>query len=87
VSATGAAPTLGFVGMRLHETGAVWVGAVTSGAVHRVATRDDFWADPHGWIEEARRSPRPSVSPAEHTRVPIVPPSARVMCVGLIQET
>ncbi|MEU0463824.1 fumarylacetoacetate hydrolase family protein [Amycolatopsis sp. NPDC006131] len=51
------------------------------GTATPIADRDVFWTDPRGWLARAGRGAG-EVVPPEHL-VPVVPPSARVICVGL----
>ncbi|GIH93227.1 fumarylacetoacetate hydrolase family protein [Planobispora siamensis] len=61
----------------------VTVGVVTDGAVTPLAEVTDFYADLPHWLEEARAAGRGAVPLAEVELAPPVPPSARVLCIGL----
>ena len=61
------------------------VGVVIGDQVHTLATKPDFWDRPQHFIDHAtdRAAGAPSVGVSMITQVPIVPASARVLCVGL----
>ena len=61
----------------------VWIGVDVDGAVSPIAEVDDFYADVRGSLDRARGITRGEVSPGAIELAPPVPPSARVICVGL----
>lgn len=68
-----------------HDDGA-WVAAVSGDRVFPLATVTDFWADAARWQEKAAAIVADGAAGRERTEVtevPLVPVSARVICVGL----
>jgi 2-keto-4-pentenoate hydratase/2-oxohepta-3-ene-1,7-dioic acid hydratase in catechol pathway len=65
--------------------GAAWVAALAESRVYPLAPVQDFWADAAGWQEKALSltAGGASLTRAEVIEVPPVPPTARVICVGL----
>jgi 2-keto-4-pentenoate hydratase/2-oxohepta-3-ene-1,7-dioic acid hydratase in catechol pathway len=71
--------------------GAAWVAALADSRVFPLATVQDFWADAAGWQEKAlslaagalASDAGSSLERGSVTEVPLVPASARVICVGL----
>lgn len=66
--------------------GAAWVAALADSRVYPLAPVQDFWADAAGWQEKfgsLTADGGPSLDRADVTEVPLVPPAARVICVGL----
>ena len=65
--------------------GAAWVAALADSRVYPLAPVQDFWADAAGWQEKSLSltAGGASLNRAEITEVPLVPPTARVICVGL----
>ena len=66
--------------------GAAWVAALADSRVYPLAPVQDFWADAAGWQEKSgslTADGGPSLDRADVTEVPLVPPDARVICVGL----
>lgn len=65
--------------------GAVWVAALADSRVYPLAPVQDFWADAAGWQEKSLSltAGGASLTRADVTEVPLVPPTARVICVGL----
>jgi len=65
--------------------GAAWVAALAGSQVYPLAPVQDFWADAAGWQEKSLSltAGGASLNRAEITEVPLVPPTARVICVGL----
>ncbi|GII01536.1 fumarylacetoacetate hydrolase family protein [Planobispora takensis] len=61
----------------------VTVGVLAEGAVTPLAEVTDFYADLPHWLEEARAAGEGTVPLAEVELAPPVPPSARVLCIGL----
>lgn len=63
-------------------TGERWVViAGVGGSIQPVATMESFWADPFGMLRTAPSAPlRPASAGAF---VPAVPPTARVLCIGV----
>jgi 2-keto-4-pentenoate hydratase/2-oxohepta-3-ene-1,7-dioic acid hydratase in catechol pathway len=83
-----------FIGITHH--GEPWAAALVDSRVFPLAPVSDFWADPSGWQDKAA-SLAPGASASNGvasdgaswlergsvTEVPLVPASARVICVGL----
>lgn len=68
------------VGLTLPDTDHVLVARVEGEQLHVMATVEDFWSAPESWLgKDASRT----VAAHDVTLVPAVPPSARVLCVGL----
>lgn len=65
--------------------GAAWVAALADSRVYPLAPVQDFWADAAGWQEKSLSltAGGASLNRADVTEVPLVPPPARVICVGL----
>ena len=65
--------------------GAAWVAALADSRVYPLAPVQDFWADAAGWQEKSLSltAGGASLTRADVTEVPLVPPTARVICVGL----
>jgi len=65
--------------------GAAWVAALADSRVYPLAPVRDFWADAAGWQEKSLSltAGGASLTRADVTEVPLVPPTARVICVGL----
>lgn len=65
--------------------GAAWVAALADSRVYPLAPVQDFWADAAGWQEKSLSltAGGASLNRADATEVPLVPPTARVICVGL----
>ncbi|OAE00486.1 fumarylacetoacetate hydrolase family protein [Arthrobacter sp. OY3WO11] len=86
-----------FIGITHH--GEPWAAALADSRVFPLAPVNDFWSDPSGWLDKAASLPpavsasQGSASNASDagswqarssvTEVPLVPASARVICVGL----
>jgi 2-keto-4-pentenoate hydratase/2-oxohepta-3-ene-1,7-dioic acid hydratase in catechol pathway len=78
-----------FIGINHH--GEPWAAALLETRVFPLAPVTDFWTDPEGWqdksvslVESASASDAgASLERASVTEVPLVPASARVICVGL----
>ncbi|MDQ0693093.1 fumarylacetoacetate hydrolase family protein [Arthrobacter sp. W4I7] len=78
-----------FIGINHH--GEPWAAALLETRVFPLAPVTDFWADPEGWQDKSvslveGASASGAGAPLERgsvTEVPIVPASARVICVGL----
>jgi 2-keto-4-pentenoate hydratase/2-oxohepta-3-ene-1,7-dioic acid hydratase in catechol pathway len=75
-----------FIGIN-HDGGA-WAAALFGSRVVPLAPVQDFWADPAGWQEKALALASGTggageLARAAVTEVPVVPASARVICVGL----
>lgn len=60
-----------------------WVGVLDGTSVRPLTTIDEFWADATGWQQRAATVTAPPLPLAEVTEVPIVPSSARILCIGL----
>lgn len=74
------------IGFRQHPArpdDTVVVGVVVGDTVRPLATRDSFWTDPRAALAAAPDVTGPVIPLDAVTPVPIVPPSARVICVGL----
>ncbi|MGI5270220.1 fumarylacetoacetate hydrolase family protein [Nonomuraea sp. CA-218870] len=72
------------VGMAARDGGRhVTVGVVTDGTVTPLAEVTDFYDDVPYWLDRARQAGPGGVPLAEVELAPPVPPSARVLCVGL----
>lgn len=65
--------------------GAAWVAALADSRVYPLAPVQDFWADAAGWQEKSLSltAGGASLNRADVNEVPLVPPTARVICVGL----
>src|SRR5690606_37767542 len=61
----------------------VTVGVVTGDTVAPLAEVTDFYADVPYWMEKARTAGPGEAPLAEAELAPPVPPSARVLCIGL----
>jgi len=59
------------------------VAVLDGDQVRPVATLDEFWADPQAALERAASQPGDPINYDEAARIPPVPPSARVLCLGL----
>jgi 2-keto-4-pentenoate hydratase/2-oxohepta-3-ene-1,7-dioic acid hydratase in catechol pathway len=70
-----------FIGLA-HE-GRRWVGVVDGDAVIPLTTIDEFWSDAAGWQQRAAGAERDRLPRAGIEEIPLVPASARVLCVGL----
>ncbi|MGD8165932.1 fumarylacetoacetate hydrolase family protein [Herbiconiux sp. P16] len=60
-----------------------WVAAVTDGGVRPVAAVEAFWSDPDGWSSRVIDDASAPLERSTLTEVPLVPDSARVLCIGL----
>ena len=78
----------------INHDGGAWAAALLGSRVVPLAAVPDFWADAAGWQEKARSlsadaladdfgDAAGSLERADVTEVPLVPASARVICVGL----
>ncbi len=75
----------------INHDGGTWAAALNGTKVFPLAPVTDFWADASGWQEKAlsliadsETAPEETAhSRAEVQELPLVPPSARVICVGL----
>lgn len=59
------------------------IGVVRHGSVVPLASIEDFWADAAGWHERAATATAGGLLLSTITEIPLVPASARVLCVGL----
>lgn len=53
------------------------------GSLHPVTEVRRFWSDPGAWLEKAARLTGAGLDAGTARIVPLVPPSARIICVGL----
>lgn len=75
----------------INHDGGSWAAALLGQRVVPLAPVPDFWADAAGWQEKALSLPADALTNdsagalerADVTEVPLVPASARVICVGL----
>lgn len=73
-----------FVGIRLADEEQVLVARLgDDGRVQPVTEVHRFWSDPRAWAEKALRLTDGGFGREEVRIVPLVPPSARIICVGL----
>lgn len=62
----------------------VLVGVQEGDTVRVLATLEEFWTDPHQWVERARQDPSGAVLQTDDVDlVPPVLPGARILCIGL----
>src|SRR5437868_2945755 len=72
-----------FMGIAADDAHETRIGVRGAGAVTPLTTLAEFWSDPFGWQQRAYAGSTEAV-PLESVReVPLIPPSARVLCVGL----
>ena len=70
----------------INHDGDTWVAALNGTRVFPLASVTDFWADAAGWQDKALAIVADAAAGrdrAEVAEVPLVPASARVICVGL----
>ncbi|MCM0616906.1 fumarylacetoacetate hydrolase family protein [Paenarthrobacter sp. TYUT067] len=70
----------------INHDGGTWVAALSGSSVFPLAAATDFWADAARWHEKASAIVTDASAGFERTdvtEVPLVPASARVICVGL----
>ena len=75
----------------INHDGGAWAAALLGSRVVPLARVSDFWADAAGWQEKALSLSADALTDdlagwlerADVTEVPLVPPTARVICVGL----
>ena len=70
----------------INHDGETWVAALHGGKAFPLAPVADFWADADGWQEKALSLAADAGQGVERSgtaEVPLVPSSARVICVGL----
>jgi 2-keto-4-pentenoate hydratase/2-oxohepta-3-ene-1,7-dioic acid hydratase in catechol pathway len=72
-----------FMGIGADETYPVRVGVIDGETVRPLTTVSEFWTDPFGWEERAAVATGESIPLSAVTEVPLIPPAARVLCVGL----
>ena len=72
-----------FMGIGADETHDVRVGVIDGEFVRPLTTISTFWSDPFGWEQRTSTELGESIPLAEVTEVPLIPPTARVLCVGL----
>lgn len=72
-----------FMGIGANGTHGVRVGAVDGEYVRPLTTVAEFWSDPFGWEERAATASGDTIPLRTVTEVPLIPPTARVICVGL----
>jgi 2-keto-4-pentenoate hydratase/2-oxohepta-3-ene-1,7-dioic acid hydratase in catechol pathway len=63
--------------------GEAWIGDLADQALRPIAPLDAFYDAPHKAMQEAPGRGRPALDPSSVTKLPPVPKSARVLCVGL----
>ncbi|MEU2014208.1 fumarylacetoacetate hydrolase family protein [Nocardia sp. NPDC019302] len=71
------------VGYRKNEHDPVSIGVLQDDEIRPLASLDVFWSDAFVWIDRAATVDGPGFDVALVGVVPPVPPSARVICVGL----
>ncbi|MEU8251549.1 fumarylacetoacetate hydrolase family protein [Nonomuraea sp. NPDC048916] len=71
------------VGVILPGAGQVQVARLDGDEVHPIAEVGRFWSDTRHWTARAAESPGAGVPAGSVRLVPPVPPTARVICVGL----
>lgn len=70
----------------INHDGGTWVAALNGKRVFPLASVTDFWADAARWHEKAPAIITDTVAGIDRagvSEVPLVPPTARVICVGL----
>lgn len=70
----------------IHHHGESWAAALIDSRVYPLARVGDFWAEPNTWQEHASllaSDVEGWLDRTDVTEVPLVPASARVICVGL----
>ena len=72
-----------FMGIAADDDHQTRIGLLDGEYVTPIATLEEFWADPFGWQERATSTTGTRVLRSALREVPLVPPSARVICVGL----
>lgn len=72
-----------FMGIAADDDHQARVGLLDGEYVTPIATLDEFWSDPFGWQERPASTAGARVPRNEVREVPLVPASARVICVGL----
>lgn len=73
-----------FMGIGADDSHETRIGVVQGDSVAPLTTLVEFWQDPFGWQQRAAEGETgAAVSLSEIREVPLVPPSARVLCVGL----
>lgn len=66
------------------ESGRVVVSCATAnGELRPLAPAEEFWADPGAWQDARAGTPSRRVDPHAVSLVPAIPPSARILCIGL----
>ena len=71
-----------FMGIGADETHDVLIGVIDGDDVRPLTTVSEFWDDPFGW-EQRAASASGAILRSSVTEVPLIPPTARVLCVGL----
>jgi len=72
-----------FIGVSTDGTREPEVAAIEGDSLRPVATLSEFWSDPFGWQERAAAATGPLLPRTGVREVPLIPASARVLCVGL----
>ena len=70
----------------INHDGETWAAALDGAKVFPLATVTEFWADADGWQEKALSLAADADQGLDRSgvaEVPLVPPAARVICVGL----
>ncbi|WP_432535050.1 fumarylacetoacetate hydrolase family protein [Kineococcus arenarius] len=71
------------VGFARPGSAEVLVGELLDGAVRPLTSLAEFWAAPRRWAVPGQPGDGPAVAVEEVELRPVVPPSARVLCIGL----
>lgn len=69
------------VGIR--RDGETFVGVVDGDSVQPICSVAEFWAAPRMAVAGVNSTKHPTTSLADEIQVPLVPPSARIICIGL----
>lgn len=72
-----------FMGIGADETHGIRVGLIDGDQVRPLTTLSEFWDDAFGWEQRAASEAGEGIPLSDVTEVPLIPPSARVLCVGL----
>lgn len=72
-----------FMGIGADGTHDVRVGVIDGEHVRPLTRISAFWDDPFGWEQRAATASGDPILRARVTEVPLIPASARVLCVGL----
>lgn len=72
-----------FMGIGADEAHDVRVGIIDGEHVRPLTSISEFWNDAFGWEQRAATVSGDAIRRSSVTEVPLIPPSARVICVGL----